>query len=84
MPPPHEGVKPAGLANDIPTGTQVEVVGVAEDEIDANVLQVAVAHGFHRGVGADGHETRGGHGAMVQRKGAGARSAAGVTVQDGE
>ena len=52
------------------------MVGVAEDDLGVDVVQVLRGHGFDRAVGADGHEHGGFDGAVVEFE----RAAAGVAV----
>jgi hypothetical protein len=56
--PAHEGVQPAELGDRLRAGTEVQVVGVAEQDLGAEVAQLAGVDALDRGLGADGHEGR--------------------------
>ena len=46
----------AGLAEQIDAGTQIEVIGVGEDDGGIERLDLFNAERFNRAVGADGHK----------------------------
>ena len=70
-PPGGEPVEPAHVADDLLAGTEVQVVGVAQDDLRAGALDVAGAQAADHAVGADRHEGRGLDGAVGQRERAG-------------
>ena len=69
----------AHLADELVPGAQVEMIGVGQQDADAEIFgQVALGEPFDRGLGAHGHEDGGFDGAVgrMQQAGAGARSGA--------
>lgn len=56
--PVHELVQPAEPRHAFVTGAQVQMVGVAEDDLDTDLLQLLRQHPFDRALGADRHEGR--------------------------
>ena len=56
--PGHEFVQAAQLADEFMAGTQKEMVGVREQDLHAEVLEVVLRLAFYGGGGADGHERR--------------------------
>ncbi len=73
--PRHEAVQAAHAADGFVAGAEVEVIGVGEQDFDAEIGgEVALVEPFDGGLGADGHEDRGLDGSMrrVQQTGAGA------------
>ena len=62
--PIHEFVQPAGGADDVESGTQIEMVGVAEDDLRAHLAEFARVERLDAGLRADGHEHRRFHHAM--------------------
>ena len=70
--PPGETVQAAGFVQGLGAGTQVEVVGVAQDDLCADFLdQVAVEHALDAAYGADGHKNGGAYLAVVGTEHAG-------------
>jgi hypothetical protein len=59
-------------------GPQVEVVGVGEDESEADLLEHFLGEGLHRGVRPDRHEHRCGDGPVGQGEGPSPRAARGI------
>ena len=74
--PAHEPVEAAEARDALVAGAQVEVVGVAEDQVGAEGEQVLLAQGLHRGLGAHGHEDRGLDDAVGRVQEAGTRARA--------
>ena len=73
--PGHEAVQAAQLADQLVAGAQVKVVGVGQQDADAEFFgEVALGQALDRGLGADGHEDGGFDGSVgrVQQPGAGA------------
>src|SRR5262249_18334635 len=56
--PGHEFVQTAQLANPLVAGTQIKVVGIAENDLRAEFFQRFVAEAFYRSLRAYGHENR--------------------------
>ncbi len=55
--PGHEAVQSAEGADELVTGAQVEVIGIAEEDLDVEILgEVALGEALDGGLGADGHE----------------------------
>ena len=52
----HEAVQPAVRGDDLRAGAEVQVVGVAEDDLGAELPQLARLHGLDRRLGAHRHE----------------------------
>ena len=74
-----ELVQPAGLAEGVQAGTEVEVVGVAEDDLGLDVLlQILVVHALHRADGAHRHEDGGADLPVVGGNHAGAGGGPGI------
>jgi len=74
--PGHETVQSSHLADELVAGAEVEVVGVGQEDFDAEIFgEIAVGEAFDSGLRADEHEDRGFDGAVrgVQEAGAGAR-----------
>ena len=78
MRPADERVQAAGARDQLVAGTQVQVVGVAEDDLGARILDVAVRDALHRAARADRHERRRLHDAVRRRQHAAPRRAVGV------
>ena len=53
--PVHKFMKPPRLLHQLVAWTQVQVVGVGEDDGRPRLLHVPRRHGLHRGLGAHGH-----------------------------
>ncbi len=62
--PIHELVQAAGGADDFESGPDIEVVGVAEDDLRAHLQQFARVERLDAGLRADGHEHRRVHDAV--------------------
>ena len=71
--PPREGVQATEVADGFITRAQAEVVGVAEDDVGAERLQIFRVQGFNRALCAYGHEDGGGHITMGEVQGAESR-----------
>src|SRR5581483_10452261 len=56
--PIHEFVQPAGGTNNFQTGSQVEMIRVAENDLRAHLEQFARVERLDAGLCADGHEYR--------------------------
>ena len=82
--PSHEAVQAAGRAITSRPGPEVQVVGVAEDEVDPQILQVVVSHRLHGGVGSHRHEAGRSHGAVPEGERPRAGAAGRVLALDGE
>ena len=77
--PTHEFVQTAHAADGFVAGAEIEVVGVGEEDFDAEVVgEVALVESFDGGLGANGHEDRGLDDTVrgVEEAGAGARGGA--------
>src|SRR6202043_4267799 len=55
--PRHETVKPAHLADELMAGTKIEMIRVGEENLNAEVFEFLLRLAFHRGGGADRHES---------------------------
>ena len=66
MRPADERVQPAAPGDQIAAGAEEQVVGVAENDLGAEILEIAMGHRLHRAAGADRHE-RGGLDDAVRR-----------------
>jgi len=62
--PIHELVQPAGGGDDIKPGPDVQVIGVAKDDLSTALQQFARIHGLDAGLGADRHVNRRVHDAV--------------------
>lgn len=62
-------MKSAHFADQLVAGAQPEVVGVAEDDLRAELLELERVEGFHRTLGADRHEDRSFDDAVRQAQG---------------
>ncbi len=56
--PAHKAMQTAGRGDDVHAGSEVEMIGVAQDDFCAHVNQFFGRHGLDRGLGADWHEDR--------------------------
>lgn len=56
--PVHETVQAAGLFHDIHARTDVQMIGVAQNDLRAHLRELAVVERLDTGLGADGHEDR--------------------------
>src|ERR1700690_2963240 len=72
-------MQPAGGADDVEAGPDVEVIGVAEDDLRAHLEQFARVERLHAGLGADRHEHRRIHDAM--RRGQFSQARPGVRIR---
>jgi hypothetical protein len=57
--PAGKRVEPACGADDVDARSEVEVIGVAEYEVDAHLLQPLMRDGLDGSIGSDRHEERG-------------------------
>ena len=58
--PPAESMQTASLVQNVKSGTEVEVIGVAEDNLRLHLLaQYGEMHTFHTAACSHGHEDRG-------------------------
>ncbi len=73
--PAHEAVQAAELLDQLLAGPQVQVVGVAEDDLRAERLELERVERLHRGLRADRHEDGGLDGAVRELERGGARRA---------
>ena len=64
--PADEAMKAAHAADGFVAGAEIEVVGVAENDLRAERLKDVLRNGFHAAGGADGHEDRSFDGLMRQ------------------
>jgi len=76
-------VQAAEAGDEFMTGAQVEMVGVAEDDLCAQILKDVLRNGFYCALSAYGHEDRGFHG-LVGEMDAGAPGAAGMSAEEFE
>ena len=80
--PVHEFMQAAEAADQLMAGPDVEMVGVAEDDLGAQLLEVFRGHALDRGLGAHRHEDRGLHRAVQgAHLAAPGRAIAGFAVQ---
>src|SRR5690554_1776078 len=56
--PVHEGMESAGFLDDLAPRPQVKVVGVGQDNREADLLQVGGSQGLYRGLGTHRHKNR--------------------------
>src|SRR5690348_7029039 len=56
--PRHEAVQRADLADCLVTGPQIQVISVAEKNLDAKLFENVLRHTFYRSERADRHEDR--------------------------
>ena len=82
--PAREPVQAAELGHELGPRAQHEVVGVGEDDLGPERLEVARGHGLHRARGADGHEGRGEDGPMCGLETTRARPAIPVLENEGQ
>ena len=80
--PPDEPVQAAETPNQFITGTKVEVIGVAQNDLGAGLLEVFEERPFHRSLRPDRHERRRTHHAVRSDDLAKTRSA--VAAEHGE
>src|SRR3954451_10396400 len=66
--PPDKPMEPAAPGNQLISGTQEQVVGVAEDDLGAHRLEVTVQRGLDRTLRAHRHECRRMHDAVGRRE----------------
>ena len=76
--PGHEAVQSPHLADEPMPGPQVEMVGVAEDDLGAQLPQIGLAKGLHRSLRPHRHERGGVNTAAGVGEYAGARGGIGV------
>lgn len=82
--PGRETVESAHLTNQLMAGAQPEVVGVAEDDLRAELLELERVESFHRPLGADRHEDRCFDHAVRQAQGSASGGAGGVGRKKGK
>ncbi len=80
--PSHEAVQPAEVADEFAARPQVQVVGVAKDDLGADFKEVDGGDGLDRSLGADGHEDRGLDGAVKRLEPAAAGRRRGVGLEE--
>ncbi len=80
--PVHEPVQPAKGLDHLAPGPQVEVVGVAQDDLGAGGRKLLGRHRLDRAERADRHEDRGLDRPVGGFENAGPRAAAGALVRD--
>ena len=73
--PVDEIVEATGGADDVHPGTDMEMIGVTEDDLSAEFAEFARVDGFDAALGADGHED----GSVDDAVGSGEAAATGVT-----
>ena len=56
--PVHELVKAAGLLYDLMTGSEIEMIGVSQNNLRTQFLHILRLHGLYRGLSAYRHEYR--------------------------
>ena len=54
--PRHEAMQPARLTNQFVAGTQIEMIGISQQDLHAQRFEFILRHALHRAAGADGHE----------------------------
>ncbi len=83
--PVHKLVQAAKLANGLVAGPQIKMIGVAEENANAEIVeQVALREAFDRGLGADGHKDGRRDGAVRRMENTDARARGGALVRDFE
>ena len=82
--PRHESMQAAHAAYGFDSGTQVEVIGVAENDVRAQLFEGVLRNTFHRGYRADRHENRGPDLAVGRQEAPGAGFAARLVDVEGE
>src|SRR5436190_16817415 len=75
--PADETVQTAAARDQLVAGAQVQVIGVAEDDLRAGLFEVALAHRLDASLRADRHERRRLHDAVRRAQLAKARGAVG-------
>jgi hypothetical protein len=73
--PAREAMQAAVRFDDLQAGAQVQVEGVAEDDLGAERADLFGQHALHRAIGAHGHEGGRFHGAARKMQAAAARGA---------
>jgi len=76
--PAHESVQTAQLGHGFHAGSQVQVVGVAQDHLGADTPDFLRRQAFDRGLGSHRHEERRERFPVGRRKHPGSRCAVGV------
>ncbi len=71
--PANEWMQPARSADNIQAGANIEVIGVAEDDLSAHLAQFAGIQSFDAALRSDGHEDRGIHDSVRRCEAAQAR-----------
>jgi hypothetical protein len=77
-------VEPAAPRDQVGTGPQIEMVGVAQQDRGADRFEVAMGQAFHRALRPDRHERRRLHVAMRRRHAPAPRAAVGVSHAEAE
>jgi hypothetical protein len=77
--PTDEAMQAAHAANGLVAGTQIEMVGVAEDDFCAEGFERVLGNGFDGSLRADGHEDGGFNGLMGQEETAAAAAGGGFS-----
>ena len=75
--PTDETMQAAHAADGLVAGTQIKMVGVAEDDFDAESFKRVLGDGFDGALRADGHEDRGFDGLVGQEETAAAAAGGG-------
>ena len=57
--PRHKTVQSPGVLDDIYAGSEIEMIGVAENHADSQLIQIFHCNGLDGGVGTNRHERRG-------------------------
>jgi hypothetical protein len=65
-------------------GAQVQVIGICEDDLRTQIVEIPMRHGFHRALRAHGHERGRLHGTVRRRQHASPRGAVGVRHRESE
>jgi hypothetical protein len=71
--PGHKAMQAPEFADLLDSGAQVEVVGVAEKNLNPEIFEQVLRNAFHRGQGSDRHENRSFDFAVRRQQAAGAR-----------
>ena len=79
MVPVHKPVDAAGFADDVDAGSQVEVVGVSEDDLRVQAFELGIDDALDGGLRAHGHEDRRLDVAMWRMQAAQSRRASGIS-----
>ena len=77
--PRHESVEAAHFADSVNARPQIEVVGIPEQDLHAQIVECVLGYAFDRALGSDRHEDRRLHGGVRQMH---VRAASGAVVGD--